>query len=1049
MNTKSDPLLSDAAELRRRAEAALVGKEASSKESLASLTPEALQALLHQLYLHQTELEMQNEELRRAQVDLHSSRSRYLDLFELAPVGYCTVREHGLIIEANVTLAAMLGLSQGELAAKPFFRFIFKDDQDAYYALRKQVLESLPQVTPGSVLRSDVHGHRGQATEAQTRELRMVKGDGSSFWAKLVVAANRDEEGEVSLRFVVNDIHARKQFEAVQSFFAQAGSVTVSEPFFNRLARHLAETLAMDYVCIDRLETEGLYARTLAVWCDGRFEDNVTYALKDTPCGAVVVGELCCYPAGVIQSFPQDLVLQDLRAESYIGMTLRDHAGRPIGLIAVIGRKPIADRALAENLIRLVCLRAGAELERLMAEEALAREKDRLRYLVENTPAVIYTSRASGDFGATYVSANVTLQMGYRPDEFTGAADFWIKGVHPEDLSHVHAHLRTLRESGASRYEYRFRHSDGTYHWMFDEARLVRDDAGQPVQIVGSWLDITDRKQAEESLRERELRLSLAIRGGDLGLWDWNAGTGQFTVNDRWLSMLGLDLQGAMPTVALWHSLLHPDDLPKLDELFRTVILSPVGTDLEIEVRARHRDGHYIWILSKGRIVERTANGSPLRVVGTHMDITARKRAEQEKMTAEARLRESQKMESIGQLSGGIAHDFNNLLTVILGNASILREDQNLPMEMQQELLQEITQAGNRAAGLTRQLLLFSRREVPVRHTVDLNQVVNEMLKMLHRVLGEMIEIEQAFSAKPLLIDADTGMLNQILLNLAVNARDAMPGGGKLSIATSEVTIGADPETGRLIESPSRGRRDEESRGGGASSPGGSRARAGHFACLAVTDAGCGMSRELIEHIFEPFFTTKEVGKGTGLGLPTVLGIVQMHQGWIELESQPGAGSTFRVFLPLLQTAPLHGAPPLSATDPVATGQGETILVVEDEGAVRSLLSGLLDRSGYRVLNCSTGAKALELWPQHREDVRLLISDVVMPGGVNGLELAQKLLADRPDLKVIIISGYNTKASDIRLMEGLNVEFVDKPFDLNRLLTTIRGLLNSARSSKG
>jgi len=478
------------------------------------------------------------------------------------------------------------------------------------------------------------------------------------------------------------------------------------------------------------------------------------------------------------------------------------------------------------------------------------------------------------------------------------------------------------------------------------------------------------------------------------------------------------------------------------------VIQNPIGTDFEVELRARHRDGHYVWILDKGRVVVRAADGRPLRVVGTHLDITTRKRAEQEKMLAETQLRESQKMESIGQLSGGIAHDFNNLLTVILGNASILQDGSDIPTTMQQELLHEISQAGNRAAALTRQLLLFSRREVPVRHTLDLNQVVVEMMKMLHRVLGEAIEIEQVYSPEPLFIDADAGMLNQVLLNLAVNARDAMPGGGKLTFATSEVTFGADPETGDLTQSPLSDPRNGESRRG-ALAPGQSRPRAGHFACLAVTDEGCGMSRDLIEHIFEPFFTTKDVGKGTGLGLSTVLGIVQMHHGWIELESQPGAGSTFRVFLPRMKGAPVRGNPTVPANDPVSKGRGETILVVEDEGTVRSLLRALLERNGYRVLNCPTGAKALEVWPMHRDEIRLLITDVVMPGGVNGLELAQRLLAERSGLRVIIISGYNTTVSDVRLLDNLNVKFIDKPFELGRLLATVRVLLDSVGSPNG
>lgn len=363
----------------------------------------------------------------------------------------------------------------------------------------------------------------------------------------------------------------------------------------------------------------------------------------------------------------------------------------------------------------------------------------------------------------------------------------------------------------------------------------------------------------------------------------------------------------------------------------------------------------------------------------------------------------AQKMEAIGQLAGGIAHDFNNILAAILMNLSLLKMDCDLNSS-NSETVEELEKEAKRAADLTRQLLVFSRRQVIQKQVLNLNEHLRQTLVMIRRLLGETIEIN--FQPGPSLcwIEADPGMVDQVIMNLCVNARDAMPRGGVISIATREVDF--HPQT--LSNHPA--------------------ARVGRFACLQIADTGCGMDEETLQRIFEPFFTTKVAGKGTGLGLATVYGIVKQHGGWIEVESQAGKGTCFQVFWPpctlqvnLLSTRRKEAAP---------HGGGETILVVEDEEALRGAISKLLHYAGYRVVEARNGSEGLRQWEKHRHEISLLLTDMVMPGGMSGLELAQYLRQSKPDLKIIIMSGYSPEIScSTEQLAAEGVRFVGKPLD--------------------
>jgi len=374
-------------------------------------------------------------------------------------------------------------------------------------------------------------------------------------------------------------------------------------------------------------------------------------------------------------------------------------------------------------------------------------------------------------------------------------------------------------------------------------------------------------------------------------------------------------------------------------------------------------------------------------------------------------------MDGIGQLAGGVAHDFNNILAVIQIQAELLKLSGNLS-PAQQEFAQEIGAATQRATALTRQLLLFSRKETPQLGDLDLNQSIHNTTQMLRRILGEDIQIQFKFAIEPLLIHADAGMMDQVLMNLAVNSRDAMPGGGRLVIETSPVDFAKS-----VVHLPGQ-------------------ARAGSFVCLSVSDSGCGIPAENLTRIFEPFFTTKDVGKGTGLGLATVFGIVQQHQGWINVYSEPGHGTTFRIYLPRLPgTAQPGPEPPALAA---MRGGDETILLVEDDLFLHASVCKILVPLGYRVLEAFNGNEALAVWGQNRHSIDLLLTDLVMPGGITGKQLAGQLLVQEPELKVIYASGYSAgiAGKDFPLKEGVN--FLTKPFEAHKLAQIIRERLDAA-----
>ena len=530
---------------------------------------------------------------------------------------------------------------------------------------------------------------------------------------------------------------------------------------------------------------------------------------------------------------------------------------------------------------------------------------------------------------------------------------------------------------------------------------------GRPdwARVIITIADITERKRAEMALRQAEEKYRGIFENAMEGIFQ-STPQGRFlTVNPALTRMLGYtsaaELIAAIPDISRQ---LFVDPTQQAEYASR---LGEHGVVRDFECEWYCRDARRIWV-SVGARVALDANGDALYHDGTVADITEHKRLTEQ-------YRQAQKMEAFGQLAGGMAHDFNNIMTVVQSHASLLQLQGVSPAE-QEESAKEIAHAAERAANLTRQLLTFSRQQVTQPAYLDLNGVVSNTTKLLQRLIGANITLDAQFAPGGAPVVADLGMMEQVLMNLAVNARDAMPKGGRLSLETTIVTLNAMTAT---------------------ASP---KARPGRFVRLSVSDTGCGIAPEHLSRLFEPFFTTKEVGKGTGLGLATVLGIVEQHQGWIEVESQPGRGTAFRLYLPF-QNDEFAFSPTKPAMADVRGGT-ETILLVEDEAVVRALAKKVLGRKGYTVLEADRSQTALDLWHQHQAKIDLLLTDIIMPGTLSGRDLAERLLQEKPSLKVVYCSGYSDDVLGKDFVTTRRFNFLQKPYDPLKLARMVRNHLD-------
>jgi len=595
--------------------------------------------------------------------------------------------------------------------------------------------------------------------------------------------------------------------------------------------------------------------------------------------------------------------------------------------------------------------------------------------------------------------------LGYSPEELQASSSF--EQIHPEDRERIKRAAEEARRTGIGKtLEYRLQHKNGSWLVLESTSSVILDAKGEPEKLVIVNRDVTERKRAEEALRRSEADFRSLVEDAPYGIYRAGVTGRLLQVNPALRKMLGYEQEQDLLRKDLATDVfLHSGEYQRLVEH-----LTNTEEVKDVEMEWKMQDETPITVRCSGRRID-DERGFPACFEVFAEDVTERR-------VLEKQLRMAQKMEAIGRLSGGIAHDFNNLLGVIIGYSRVLKKSLGPENELSEHAA-EIEKAGQRAAAMTKQLLAFSRQQVMTPEILSLNTLVTDMEKMLPRLLGEDIEVSPSLDPNLGSVKADQSQIEQVIMNLAVNARDAMPNGGKLKIHTANA---------QLDQAYTR------------THPG---SRIGDYVCLSVIDTGTGMPPGVLTHIFEPFFTTKERGKGTGLGLATVYGIVKQSNGYIWVDSAPGKGASFQIYLPL-HVGTISVEQKHSLAEKL---QGsEKILLVEDSEPLKKLAQKFLEAAGFRVLSAGSGEEALEVAANHGGTFHLLLTDVVMPG-INGRALAEQLLPRQPGMRVLYMSGYTDSFIAGHGVLEPGTQLLHKPFTDEVLVRKVREVLDAGKKS--
>jgi PAS domain S-box-containing protein len=697
--------------------------------------------------------------------------------------------------------------------------------------------------------------------------------------------------------------------------------------------------------------------------------------------------------------------------------------------LAILGGVAIMVRGNTRNLVLQARLEEAAESrqgvedknrqmeqeirERQLAEQALQQSEEKYRLLVSQIPAMVF--QGYGDWSIDPVDEKVEVLTGYSKEDFESRRVKWGDLIPAEDRDYAaKVFLEALKTDKSYVREHRLRKKDGEMIWVQCRGQIFLNDQGKVDHISGVSFDVTARRLAEEALKESERFLADIFSGIQDGINILDTDYHILRVNpafERWYAY-ARPLVGKKCYAALYGRR-EPCEICPYRQTLETgkaahKVSQRMGKDAVEEG----------WIEIFTFPLTDKATGKVTGVIEYIRDITEQKLVEEALHRSEAQLRQAVKMEAVGQLAGGVAHDFNNILTAITGYGELLLMNPDVQDSVSRDV-KDILQAAERAASLTRQLLAFSRKQVLQPQRLDLNQVVANLDKMLRRVIGEDIDLEMVLGPELGAVKADPGQIEQVIMNLAANARDAMPQGGKLTIETANTD---------LDEAYAQGHLEVQS---------------GPYVMLAVSDTGVGLDPESQARIFEPFFTTKELGKGTGLGLSMVYGIVRQSGGFIYVYSDPGEGTTFKIYLPRLEAAGDLAAGLGQVPDRCEWGS-ETILLVEDEDMVRQVASRILARHGYTVLEAASGREALVVSREHAGPIHLMLTDVVMPG-MSGWETAENLRPQRPEMKVLFMSGHTENTIVHHGVLDPGVTFIQKPFRYNVLAQKIREMLDASQ----
>jgi PAS domain S-box-containing protein len=627
------------------------------------------------------------------------------------------------------------------------------------------------------------------------------------------------------------------------------------------------------------------------------------------------------------------------------------------------------------------------------------RSEARLELIADSAPA--YIVHCDTERRYTFVNRAYAARFGLTPDQVVGKHIWDVVGK--EGYTRLQQHVDRVLAGHRVEFEMQIPYDSIGPRFIHCAYAPQLGPDGDVQGLVAVITDIGERKRAEAALRESDARLELAQGAAGLTIWEWEPDTGVTTYTPEFCDLYGLPPGSPGLTYQEWRERVHPDDRARVIEDLEAAL---TGTrTYDTEYRVVWDDGTVRWIASRGRMLP-DVPGRPARMIGVNFDVTRRREAE-------LQLRQLDRLETVARLAGGVAHEANNQMTVVSGAATFILRQEDLPESVREDAVY-IQQAAERTAAITQQLLAFSRRQVLQARVLDLNTAIRGFEAIIRRTVGEDIQVRLGLAPEVGRVRMDEGQLQQVLLNLTLNARDAMPAGGTLGFETRDLRV----------ERPSA-----EAHGVSL--------RPGHYVELRVSDTGIGMNAQTLAHIFEPFFTTKGVGRGTGLGLSTVYGIVKQSNGYVFAESVPGQGATLRILLPA-ETDPL--SPPGPRSGGGADGRGETVLVVDDESVVRAMMVRSLREAGYRVLDAENAQAALERARAHAGPIDVLVTDLAMPG-MRGRELARTLAQVQPGLRVLFVSGFaGDEVERLGLLEA-GRPFLAKPFAPELLVDRIRRVL--------
>ena len=914
--------------------------------------------------------------------ELVASRGRFRSLIEDAPLAYQSLGESGRLVDVNPAWERTFGHDRQAVVGTRFADLIPDEAQRARFA---------------EWFRACLAGGEGGGLEVELRR----PGGGTTVGALWGRGSHSEGGAPTHVHCLVTDVTVRRRTDGALREILRAPATDAG--FLRAAVRGLAQAFDVRYGFVSTFLGDGRL-RTLAFWAGDDFGDDFEYALEGSPCGQVTAtASECHYPDHVAEQFPRDAVLGALGIESYFGVPLHDSSGEATGILAVLDVRPMEPAPELRDLLRLVAARAAAEIERRRFVEEIERSRQFLRTVLDAIPEP--TLVVSPDYRVLLADPATLARMGG-----VGSDD----GVRCYEISHGRREPCDgagwpcpLREVIETRAPVSTRHvhagSDGEEEIVEITAAPILAPDGSVTAVVESHRVVTERVRAKIELEESERRFRATFEQAALGVVNCTLDGRFVRVNGRFCELVGYGPE-EIPGLR-FQDITHPDDLEADLHLVERLVAGEIDR-FAMEKRYVRKDGGVVHARITVSLMRGT-DGRPEHLIGVVEDVTERRSLEQQ-------LRRAQKMEAVALLAGGIAHDFRNQLTVIAGNAELMGAEL-APGDPLEAYVKDIEQSADRARLVTEQLLAFGRRQTLRPEILDVGRAATAIRKAMARIIGEQIELTVTNRGSDVYAEVDRSSFDQAVTNLVLNARDAMPEGGRLSLETDVCAVGA--AQARAIAS--------------GMAP-------GDWVRLSVRDTGQGMPPAVVDRIFEPFFTTKEQGKGTGLGLAMVHGFVTQSHGYVTVESALGGGTTVSLYFPHAARGPSADAATAVVRDDLA-GR-ETVLLVEDDENVRHVIARGLRAYGYTVLEAGNAREGVPLGTHYEGDIHVLVTDIVMPG-MRGPVLAAALRRSRPGLRVLLMSGYAEEIPTSLAALQAAVEFVPKPVTPSQIARAIRSLL--------